>query len=143
MGREPQGEAVLRAALEAAPGDAGLHHALGLTLVRVKRYDEALVQLHRATDLEPASARYAYVYGVALHSSGRVAEAMTVLKGSLARHPYDRDLLSALFSFSRDAGDLPGEARYAEQLAGLEPDNQQLARLVEDLRKQATTHARQ
>jgi hypothetical protein len=39
---------------------------------------------------------------------------MRVLKDALTTHLYDRDLLSALFSFSRDAGDVTGELKYAE-----------------------------
>jgi Flp pilus assembly protein TadD len=42
LGREADGEGVLRAALVASPQDAGLHYALGLTLVRQKRADGAL-----------------------------------------------------------------------------------------------------
>ncbi len=37
LGRETDAEAVLRAGLAASPQDAGLHYALGLTLVRFKR----------------------------------------------------------------------------------------------------------
>ena len=70
LGREADGESVLRAALAASPQDAGLHHALGLTLVRLKRTDEALAELRRAAELDPSQARYAYVYAVALHSAG-------------------------------------------------------------------------
>jgi len=136
-GRESEGETVLRAALESSPREAGLHHALGLTLVRLKHYSEALIELRRAMDLEPDGARYAYVYGVALHSVGRGAEAMTVLKGSLARHPYDRDILSALFSFSREAGDNASALKYAEQLARIEPGDQQLAQMIEAMRRPA------
>jgi tetratricopeptide (TPR) repeat protein len=85
------GEGILRRALEAAPQDAGVHRALGLALVRLKRLDEALAELRLAADLAPDQARYAYVYAVALHSAGRGSEAMTALKISLARHPNDRD----------------------------------------------------
>ena len=35
------------------PRDAGLHHALGLTLTRLKRPDEALDELRRAAELDP------------------------------------------------------------------------------------------
>ena len=104
--REYDGENVLRAAIAAVPQDAGVHHTLGLTLVRLKRLDEALSELRRAAELAPEQVRYAYVYAVALHSAGRNAEAMTVLKTSLARYPDDRDSLLALISFSREAGDL-------------------------------------
>jgi tetratricopeptide (TPR) repeat protein len=121
LGREADGEGVLRAAVVASPQDAGLRHALGLTLVRLKRADDALAELHRAAELDPGQARYAYVYAVALHSSGRIAEAMTELKETLARHPNDRETLLALVSFSRDSGDARAALEYAERLAGIAP----------------------
>ncbi|MGZ8368106.1 MAG: multiheme c-type cytochrome, partial [Rhodoplanes sp.] len=37
LGRDGDGESVLRAAVAASPGDAGLHHALGLAIVRLGR----------------------------------------------------------------------------------------------------------
>jgi len=84
VGRDAEGESVLRAAVAAAPQDAGLQHALGLVLVRLKRLDDALGELRRASELDPNQARYAYVYAVGLHSAGRVGDAMTVLKESVA-----------------------------------------------------------
>jgi predicted Zn-dependent protease len=110
---------------------------LGLTLVRLKRSDEALNLFHRATELEPERARYAYVYAVGLNSSGRGSEALNVLRQNLMRHPDDRDTLQALMTFTRDAGDAAGALAYAEQLARLEPDNRGLADLIQDLRRQA------
>ncbi|MEZ5891239.1 MAG: cytochrome c3 family protein [Xanthobacteraceae bacterium] len=41
QGRDAEGESVLRGAVAASPRDAGLHHALGLVLVRLGRRDEA------------------------------------------------------------------------------------------------------
>ena len=117
LGRDPEGERVLRAAIAGSPRDAGLHHSLGLALTRLKRPAEALGELQRAADLEPERVRYAYVYAVGLHSAGRGGEAMAVLKEILARHPGDRETLLALISFSRDAGDIPTALEYAERLA--------------------------
>ena len=136
--RDREGENVLRDALAASPRDAGLHHALGLTLTRLKRPDEALNELRRAAELAPEQARYVYVYGVGLHSSGRVEEAMTVLKENLVRHPEDRATLSALVSFSRDAGDFPTALDYAERLTRIMPNDPNLRTLIESLRAQAT-----
>ena len=99
--RENDAENVLRAAIAVTALDAGVHHALGLTLVRLKRLNEALGELRRAAELAPEQARYAYVYAVALHSAGRGSEAVTVLRASLVRYPDDRDSLLALISFSR------------------------------------------
>jgi len=59
------------------------------------------------------------------------------LKESLAKHPSDRDTLMALISFSREAGDISGALEYAEQFARVSP-NPELARLIEELRRQAT-----
>jgi Tfp pilus assembly protein PilF len=133
--RDGEGESVLRAALTALPQDAGLHHALGLVLTRLNRPDDALVELQRAAEHEPARARYAYVHAVALHSAGRGGEAMTALKDNLARHPGDHDTLQALISFSRDAGDATTALEYAERLSRLMPGDPSLARLITDLQQ--------
>ena len=71
--REPDAEALLRQGLERSPDDATLHHALGLSLVRQKKNEEALSELRRATELAPANARFAYVYGVARRELGKGA----------------------------------------------------------------------
>jgi tetratricopeptide (TPR) repeat protein len=137
LGRDAEGENVLRAAISASPQDGGLHYALGLTLTRLKQPDSALMEFRRATELAPDRARYAYVYAVALHAAGRVSDAMTVLKHNLAQHPDDRDTLQALIGFSRASGDLSGALEYAERLARISPDDQGLAHLVQELRRQA------
>ena len=134
--RDAEAEAVLRQGLQASPSDAGLHHALGLALVRLKRAGEALAELAKAAELEPARARYAYVYAVALDGNGKREEAIAVLKDNLAKHPEDRDTLAALVGFSRDAGDKGAALRYAEELARFEPNNEELRTLIETLRNE-------
>ncbi|WP_148210608.1 tetratricopeptide repeat protein [Beijerinckia indica] len=136
LGRETAGEAVLREAIAASPKDAGVHHALGLTLVRLKRQNEALTELRQAAELAPDQARFAYVYAVALHGMDRGDEALGTVKTALARHPNDHGLLSAAVTFSRNAGDIPMALRYAEQLAQLSPEDRDLASLVMALRQQ-------
>jgi Flp pilus assembly protein TadD len=135
LGRDGDGESVLRAAMAVSPQDAGLHHALGLTLTRLKRPDEALGEFRRATELEPDRGRYTYVYAVALNSKGRSDEAMTVLKERLAAHPNDRDILFALITFNRDAGDVGSALEYAERLNRIAPNDADLASLIEGLRR--------
>jgi Flp pilus assembly protein TadD len=128
---------ILQDTLVAAPRDAGLHHALGLALVRLKRNDEALAELNKASELDPERSRYAYVYAVALHSGGRVQEAITALKGNLAHHPNDRDTLLALISFSRDSGDAKSALDYAQRLARFSPPDQGLSKLIDELKRRA------
>jgi predicted CXXCH cytochrome family protein len=138
LGRDGDGEAVLRAAVDASPRDAGAHHALGLVLTRLKRTDEAIAEFRRASELEPDRARYVYVYAVALHSADQSAEAIMTLKQALARHPEDRNILAALTTFNRDAGDFAAALEYAERLARLAPSDPGIAGLLENLRGKAT-----
>jgi Tfp pilus assembly protein PilF len=105
-------------------------------LTRLKQADAALAEFRRASELEPDRARYLYVYAVALNSGGQGAQAMTVLKAGLARHPSDRDILMALVTFSRAAGDAAAALDYAERLARIVPDDRSLAGLIQELRRQ-------
>lgn len=114
-----------------------MHYALGLTLTRLKQAEIALAEFRSAAELDPARARYAYVYAVALNSAGRRDEAIAILKEGLAKHPNDRDTLAALINFSREAGDINSAVEYAERLARGSP-SPELARLIEELRRQAT-----
>jgi tetratricopeptide (TPR) repeat protein len=135
-GREGDAERVLRDAINLVPGDSGLHHALGLSLVRLKRLDEALVELRRAAEQDRSNARYAYIYGVALHSAGHQQEAIAYLKDSLAAHPETRDIVMAVVSFSREAGDTATALQYAEQAVRIAPDDPAVRGLVDELRRQ-------
>jgi len=137
LGRDGDGEKVLRTAIDGSRPDAALHYALGLTLTREKRPGDALAEFRAAVELEPDRSRYAYVYAVALHSSGSIDEAMKALKENLARHPDDRDTLMALVTFSRDAGDIGVALEYAEQLARIAPNDRDIESLIVGLRARA------
>jgi tetratricopeptide (TPR) repeat protein len=135
LNRDGDGESILRTAIAVAP-TAGLHYALGLTLNRLKRADDALAELGRAAEIDPNNARYAYVYGVGLHSAGRVGDAIAILKGNLDKHPADRDSLLALVTFNRDSGNIASALDYAERLAQLAPGDRQVSELVDALMRQ-------
>jgi Flp pilus assembly protein TadD len=132
-GRDPEGERVLRDVLKQDPSGAAAHHALGLVLVRGKRMPEAVVELEAAARLAPESARYGYVYAVALNETGRPKPAMEALLRVLARHPYDRETLSALIAYSRGQKNLTQALTYARRLAELDPTNTEARQLVEYL----------
>jgi len=135
LGRDNDGERVLRETLARAAQDASLHHSLGLTLVRLNRSDAALDELRRAAELGPERAHYAYVYAVGLHSAGRREDARAVLKENLRRHPNDRETLSAAIAFSRAGRNFVAALDYAERLARLVPEDQTLPKLIEGLRR--------
>jgi Flp pilus assembly protein TadD len=137
-GRDEQGGRVLRKALENDPRSAPARHALGLFLVRQKRMPEAVTELDAAARLAPESARYGYVYAVALNGTGRPKQAIEALQRVISRHPYDRDTLAALIAYSREQ-DNPGQAlAYARRLAELEPANAEVRQLIQRLESEAS-----
>ena len=81
----------------------------------------------------PGSARYAYVYGVALQSVGRADDALQVLASAHSLHPADTDLLIALATMQRDHGDLDVAIDYARKLVELAPHDQEARRLLAQL----------
>jgi Tfp pilus assembly protein PilF len=125
LGRESDGEQVLRTGLKAFPDDASLHHALGLNLVRTQRMPAALRALQRAAELAPEVPRYAYVYAVGLDSTDATVQALRVLRDSQRRHPADGETLQALVDLLRKRGDESAARGYARQLAGLYPETAQ------------------
>jgi len=128
LGRDDEGETLLRQALAIAPDNADVHYALGLLLVRDHRLPEATTMLAKAAVLDPGRPHYAYVYAIALNSAGQSDEARHVLEESHKRHPADRETLTALITLARDVGDQPAAAHWAEVLARLNagegPDRQ-------------------
>ena len=103
---------------------------------------EALAVLGEAARLAPGDPRFAYVYGVALHDAGKRAEATKTLETALARHPYDREILLALASYEREAGNVARAAQHAKLLVLLEPDNAELARFAQEIDAAAARRAR-
>jgi Tfp pilus assembly protein PilF len=129
-GRDGEGETVLRDALSHTPDDASVLHALGLVMVRLKQGQKALSLLGDAARLDPANARYAYVYAIALDSAGQRGAATATLERALRVHPYDPDSLAALVGFYEQSGK-PAEAlSYAQRLSEIEPGNQGVQRMI-------------
>ena len=124
LDREAEGDALLRKALQRNPGDAVLLHALGLSLVRQNQNEKALGFFAAACRIEPANARYAYVYAIALNDAGQTDAAIRTLTSAIKAHPYDRDSLAALVSLCNRAGQPAKAAIYAQRLAQLEAGNQ-------------------
>jgi predicted CXXCH cytochrome family protein len=133
QGREPESEKVLRQGLAVLPNDPELHHALGLLLTRKGDPAAALNEFAEAAKLAPDNARYAYVMAIAIDSAGQREKALVLLRSTNKRHPNDVDILAALFTMSREAGDRQSALRYAKHLSGLLPGNQDLRRLVKEL----------
>ena len=121
QGRETEAEKVLRRAAKVSPGNAEVHHALGLSLVRQQRTDEGVEELRLASTSAPDNARYIYVYAVALNSTGKAEQAVMVLQGAHNQHPNNPDILSALVAFHRDMGNEAAARSYADKLRAISP----------------------
>jgi predicted CXXCH cytochrome family protein len=133
QGREDEAEKMLRRGLLLLPDAADLHHVLGLLLVRKKDNVAALKELSEASKLAPDNARYAYVYAIGLNSIGKRAEALTMLRKAATRHAYDMNILSALVSINREAGDAKAALVYARKAAEAMPDDPSVKKLVAEL----------
>ncbi len=115
------------------PDNADIRHALGLLLVRQHDVPEALNMLRQASELAPDNARYAYVYAIALNSTGAPEPALALLERTHQLHPTDRDVLAALVSIAQQSGDLNKALIHARELAALSPGDEQINRLVQQM----------
>lgn len=116
LGRDADGEALLRQGLAAVSDDPSLHHTLGLLQVRKGEASAGRESLARAAELAPDNPRYAYVHALAVHGTGDLPGALTLLRAARERHPRDRDILIALYTISRDSGDSAAASAYEAEL---------------------------
>jgi Tfp pilus assembly protein PilF len=73
--------------------------------------------------------RYAYVHGVALHDSGSVGQAMTILDQAHRRFPADQDILVALAMFEHQRGRRTIALDYVDRLTRLDPESARIKAL--------------
>jgi len=133
-GRDADGERSLRDALALEPQNPLVHHSLGLLLVRLGRFDDAMDRLATASQLETDGARYALVYSVALHDSGRAEAAIQTLGQAHVRSPFDRELLRLLIVYNAELGHRASALAWAHTLGELAPEDPGVQRMIESLR---------
>jgi Flp pilus assembly protein TadD len=97
-------------------------------MVRQRQNQKALTRFAAAARLDPANARYSYVYAVALNDSGESIAAIETLERNLSAHPFDRDSLAALVSFCYRAGRSGEALTYARRLDELDRDDPSASR---------------
>ena len=133
LGDEDGAEEVLRQAIAVAEEAAEPHHALGLSLVRQRRYDDALQALATAWRQDPGNGQFGFVYAVALHSLGRERQAIAVLQDVVDRHPSHRAALMSLVQWHRDDGDSAAARGILNRLRDYAPDDPQIRALGDTL----------
>jgi len=132
--KDAAGEVLLREAIDVVPAAAEPWHALGLLLVREKRYEEALKALKKAANLAPDNMRYAYILGVAANSLGDIASALEALEEVVRREPRNIDALSSLVDIYYRQGEGAKALEHGQVLLQLTPENRSLQQLVDYLR---------
>jgi tetratricopeptide (TPR) repeat protein len=135
QGLNEQSLGVLQEALQRQPESADLHHSLGLAMVRRGDNQKALIALKTASELEPQTPRYAYVYGVALNSTGRSEKAIQVLTQAHNYHPRQRDIIFALATIYRDAGNRNEAVKWTHYLLEINPGDATAHELLKALEK--------
>ncbi|MFT5483194.1 MAG: tetratricopeptide (TPR) repeat protein [Halieaceae bacterium] len=120
---------LLSKALKIEPAYADAHYAMGLLLVRQKRYEQALEYLAEAARLQPSQSQYSYVYAVALNSNGRSAEAVKVLENAVSHRPEDVQLLVSLAQFLHEQGQRGDAAKVVAKLQLIAPRDRRVQQL--------------
>ena len=132
-GREDQAEDILRGVLAVDPRSDAALRALGLSLVRQKRPDEALLRLAQASEAEPDNPRYAFVHAVALRSARQTQQARAILEANLSRHAGHVDTAVALLQEALQTREKDRAAELAKRLAALRPDDRRFEGVLRDL----------
>jgi predicted CXXCH cytochrome family protein len=101
-GNDLEAEALLTRAVGLYPDSAEAHLALGLLRVRQKRTAEAIPEMARAAAIAPDNSNYAYVYAVALYSTGQIDAAFSALEKARARFPANTQIQNAIQAYCAD-----------------------------------------
>lgn len=75
----------------------------------------------------------AYFYALALNETGNVDAALAALAAAYKRNPADRDILLALITINRDAGNLSDAHSCAQALGLRYPEDPDAAALADEL----------
>lgn len=114
--RDAQGGELLSRAARLAPESADVLLAYGLWMVRQDRRNEALQLFHRASHAPTGTWRHAYVHAVALHSAGRLEEALDALDRGIEANRGDPQLLQTALGIAQELGDSDRVESYRKQL---------------------------
>ena len=123
------GELLLRA-LAAAPDSGTANVAYGLHLVRLKRYEDAMEPLSKATNTPDAQPRFFHIYALAQDSLGHRDQALVTLRRGVERWPWDVDLLSTLVMFADD-GQSQEVRQHLDTLTRIAPDSSRVRALID------------
>jgi TolB-like protein/Tfp pilus assembly protein PilF len=114
-------------AIELNPGSASVRMWYGWYLGIMARFDESLIELQRARELDPLSPPNINAIGVVLHWSGQTDRAIEQFKDVLELHPGYPVCLSFLAEAYAQKGDLASALATIEKMQPAAMDPQALA----------------
>jgi len=129
-GNEAEAKTFIERAINTAPDSAMAHHALGLHFVRTKQMTDALKALDTAQKLDNSIPRHAYVYAIALDSTGKTSAAIDALIGADKRWPNQPELLMALINFMEREGKSAELLPYLSKLSRIAPAHPHVKTLI-------------
>ncbi|TCU14662.1 tetratricopeptide repeat protein [Rhizobium sullae] len=133
-GQTDRSEQTYAEAISVAPDRADLRYGHALSLVRKKAIDNAILELEEAIRLDPQNSRYKTTLAVALDSVGRTGDALNRLD-AWAPAGSDPDLTGLALQYSLKLQRLPDALKFAERMAELRPQDQQISDLLRQLRQ--------
>jgi len=134
QGMDQSAADILSQGISKSPQNATLYHARGLLQARGQQMDAALVSLKKAAELQPGSARYTYVYGVALNSTGDSTGALRVLEQGYETHPGNQEIIFMIASIKRDQGQNDEAITWAQKLLTINPADRNATQFIEMLK---------
>ncbi|MGI0525879.1 tetratricopeptide repeat protein [Rhizobium giardinii] len=132
-GDNAKSEQTYAEAVAANPDRADLRYGHGLSLVRQKAMADAIRELEAAVRLDPGNSRYRTTAAIALDSVGRMEDAFALFDPALADGATDPNLLGTAIQIGLKLRRYAETLRFAEALARLQPNDQQIAELVGQL----------
>ncbi len=131
--RDAQARDLLLQAMNIAPENGNILHALGLLETRSGESERALDYLRSAAELETRGMRHRFVYAIALHDLGNPRQALTELNKLHRAFPREEQVLLAMANYSAELGDRQRARSYTQQLLKLSPRNPNYQQLLQSL----------
>ena len=135
MGDEVKAQETLERGIKVAPDSGALQHSYGLYWVRQQKMAESLVYLKAATEQEDRTARYFYVYAVALENTGNLKEAILTLQQASDEWPNQYELLITLVMYLEQDGRDNESLQYLSKLSAIAPNDPEVKRRIAEMRR--------
>lgn len=138
QGDEKAVQKTLNQGIKINPEAADLYYSLAMSLVRIKDKTRALNYLQKATKFSANNANYSYTYALLLQDMGQTDNALTAMQKAFELNPNNPDINYSLAQSHLVKKEYRQALRYAQNLAGLVPGNQQVQQFLKQVEMMAS-----